>query len=70
MASFTITPLTDRTGAEVIGLDFTRPIDTETRATLGRAFADVRQREVDASHQARSPQIRRAAATTRAGSGT
>ena len=37
---------------------------------LLEAFADVRQREVDASHQARSPQIRRAAATTRAGSGT
>ena len=39
MASFTITPLTDRTGAEVVGLDFTRPIDTETRTTLNRAFA-------------------------------
>ncbi len=40
MASFTITPLTDHTGAEVAGLDFTQPIDTETRAALGRAFAD------------------------------
>jgi len=39
MVSFTITPLTDHTGAEVIGLYFTRPIDTETRATLARAFA-------------------------------
>jgi taurine dioxygenase len=39
MTSFTITPLTDHTGAEVIGLDFTRPIDTESRATLSRAFA-------------------------------
>src|SRR5690242_19367176 len=39
MPSFTVTPLTDHTGAEVIGLDFTRPIDTETRATLIRAFA-------------------------------
>jgi taurine dioxygenase len=39
MASFTITPLTYHTGAEVVGLDFTRPIDTETRRTLGRAFA-------------------------------
>jgi taurine dioxygenase len=40
MASFTITPLTDHTGAEVIGLDFSRPIDTETRTTLNRAFAE------------------------------
>src|SRR5438876_7990316 len=40
MVSFTVTPLTDHTGAEVIGLDFTQPIDTETRATLSRAFAD------------------------------
>ena len=40
MASFTITPLTDHTGAEVIGLDFTRPIDEESRALLSRAFAD------------------------------
>jgi alpha-ketoglutarate-dependent taurine dioxygenase len=40
MVSFTITPLTDHTGAEVIGLDFTQPIDIETRATLNRAFAE------------------------------
>jgi taurine dioxygenase len=40
MASFAVTPLTDHTGAEVVGLDFTRPIDTETRATLRRAFAE------------------------------
>jgi taurine dioxygenase len=40
MASFTITPLTDHTGVEVIGLDFTRPIDTENRAVLCRAFAE------------------------------
>ncbi len=40
MASFTITPLTGHTGAEVVGLDFTRPIDAETRATLNRAFAE------------------------------
>jgi alpha-ketoglutarate-dependent taurine dioxygenase len=39
MASFTITSLTDHTGAEVIGLDFTQPIDMETCATLSRAFA-------------------------------
>jgi len=40
MVSFTITPLTDHTGAEVIGLNFTQPIDIETRATLSRAFAE------------------------------
>ena len=40
MPSFTITPLTDRTAAEVVGLDFTRPIDAETRATLNRAFTE------------------------------
>jgi taurine dioxygenase len=40
MAPFTITPLTVHTGAEVVGLDFTRPIETETRATLNRAFAE------------------------------
>src|SRR5271170_358924 len=39
MASFSITPLTDRIGAEVVGLDFTRPIDPTTRAALARAFA-------------------------------
>jgi taurine dioxygenase len=39
MPSFTITPLTDHTAAEVVGLDFTRPIDPETRDTLNRAFA-------------------------------
>ena len=38
MASFTITPLTPHTGAEVVGLDFTRPIDPDTRDTLNRAF--------------------------------
>jgi taurine dioxygenase len=40
MTSFAITPLTDHTGVEVVGLDFTQPIDAETRTTLGRAFAD------------------------------
>ena len=40
MASFAITPLTDHTGAEVIGLDFIQPIDIETRAALNRAFAE------------------------------
>ena len=40
MASFTITPLTDRTGAEIVGLDFAQPVDAQTRATLNRAFAE------------------------------
>jgi taurine dioxygenase len=40
MTSFAITPLTDHTGAEVTSLDFTRPIDADTRATLNRAFAE------------------------------
>ena len=31
MVSFTITPLTDHTGTEVIGLDFTQPIDILSR---------------------------------------
>ena len=40
MTSFAITPLTDHTGVEVVGLDFTQPIDAETRTTLSRAFAE------------------------------
>ena len=40
MASFTITPLTDHTAAEVVGIDFAQPVDADTRATLSRAFAD------------------------------
>src|SRR5258706_1917551 len=39
MTSFTIRPRTGHTGAEVVGLDFTKPIDAETRASLNRAFA-------------------------------
>jgi taurine dioxygenase len=39
MPSFTVAPLADHTGAEIVGLDFTRPIDGETGAILGRAFA-------------------------------
>jgi alpha-ketoglutarate-dependent taurine dioxygenase len=38
--AFTITPLTDHTGAEGVGLDFTRPTDTEARASLSHAFAE------------------------------
>jgi len=40
MPSFTITPLTGHTGAEVVGLDFTQPIDAEARARLNKAFAE------------------------------
>jgi taurine dioxygenase len=40
MTSFAIAPLTDHTGAEVTDLDFTRPVDGETRATLNKAFAE------------------------------
>jgi taurine dioxygenase len=40
MASFTITPLTDHTGVEVIGLDFTQPMDAKTHAALYRAFTE------------------------------
>jgi alpha-ketoglutarate-dependent taurine dioxygenase len=40
MASFTVTPLADRTGGEITGLDFTGPVDTQTRAALNRTLAD------------------------------
>jgi taurine dioxygenase len=40
MASFAIAPLTDHTGAEVTGLDFTQAVDGETRAVLNKAFVD------------------------------
>jgi taurine dioxygenase len=40
MASFTITPLTEHTGVEVLGFDFTEPVDTEARAVLQRAFTE------------------------------
>jgi taurine dioxygenase len=40
MASFTIKPLTDHTGAEVIGLDFRQPIDVVSQGALSRAFAE------------------------------
>jgi taurine dioxygenase len=38
--AYSITPLTEHTGAEVRGLDLTEPIDAETRDALNRAFAD------------------------------
>jgi taurine dioxygenase len=40
MPSFTITPLTGHTGAEVVGLDYTQPLDADTCATLNQAFAE------------------------------
>jgi taurine dioxygenase len=40
MTSFIIAPLTDHTGAEVTGLDFTQPVDGETRAALNKGFAE------------------------------
>jgi taurine dioxygenase len=40
MASFTITPLTDHTGVEIVGLDFTKPIEPEDRDIVRRAFID------------------------------
>ncbi|MFZ0988946.1 MAG: TauD/TfdA family dioxygenase, partial [Xanthobacteraceae bacterium] len=40
MTSFTITPLTDHTGAEVSGLDFRKPIEPQDRDTLNRAFVN------------------------------
>ena len=40
MTPFSITPLTGHTGAEVTGLDFREPIDSEGRATLSHAFAE------------------------------
>ena len=40
MPSLTMKPMTGHTGAEVVGLDFTEPVDTPTRATLNKAFAD------------------------------
>src|SRR5262249_21230556 len=40
MPSFSMTPLTEHTGAEIVGLDFTAPIDSDNVATLRRAFVD------------------------------
>ena len=40
MAPFSIKPLTDHTGAEISGLDFTQPVDTENRTLLRQKFVD------------------------------
>ena len=37
--AFTITALTAHTGAEIRGLDLTKPVDPETREAVNRAFA-------------------------------
>jgi taurine dioxygenase len=39
MVSFTITPLTEHTGAEVVGIDFTQPVDNETKSILNDAWS-------------------------------
>jgi alpha-ketoglutarate-dependent taurine dioxygenase len=38
--SFSLTPLSAHTGAEISGLDLRRPVDATTRAGLNRAFDD------------------------------
>ena len=40
MSSFSISPLTDHTGAEVTGLDFRTPIDADARTALNDAFVE------------------------------
>ena len=40
MTTFTVTPLTDHTGAEVTGLDFTKPVDAQCHVALNQAFAE------------------------------
>jgi taurine dioxygenase len=40
MTSFTITPLTGHTGAEVVGLDFRQAVDGATKSALNEAFAE------------------------------
>jgi taurine dioxygenase len=38
--SFSLTPLSPHTGAEIRGLDLRQPVDAATRAALNQAFAD------------------------------
>ena len=40
MLSFTVTPLTEHTGAEVSGFDFRKPINPQDREALNRAFVN------------------------------
>src|SRR5687767_1738329 len=37
--AYAITPLSAHTGAEIRGLDLTKPVDPEARAAVNRAFA-------------------------------
>ena len=37
--AYRIAPLTPHTGAEVTGLDLSKPIDAETKTALNRAWA-------------------------------
>ena len=50
MNAFTITPLTQHTGAAVSGLDVTGRIDGETRAALNRALGCRELLSEDMSH--------------------
>jgi len=38
--TFTVTSLSAHTGAEINGIDLTKPVDADTRAALNRAFID------------------------------
>jgi len=60
MPPFTIRPLTEHTGSEVIGLDFTQPVDSETRAALNRAFVERHVLVIRDQHF--SPELFKAAA--------
>ncbi len=40
MAAMEIRPLTEHTGAEVLGIDLTEPVDAADRTALNRAFVD------------------------------
>jgi taurine dioxygenase len=40
MAEITITPLTESIGAEIAGVDLSKPVDTATREALSRALAE------------------------------
>jgi taurine dioxygenase len=40
LMDYTISPLSEHTGAEVRGIDLTEPVDEVTRARLNRVFVD------------------------------
>jgi taurine dioxygenase len=60
MPPFTIRPLTEHTGSEIIGHDFTQPVDSETRAALNRAFVERHVLVIRDQHF--SPELFKAAA--------